>query len=148
MPPHIRPGGTLHSPSAPASFHPDRLLADGRSVAESLAADGRYRSQYETGLSNGSRTAHPGGLRDEWKLRLFGGAYGTAAAVLDHPDGGAPHATHTRTRPDASRRNLRSCLRDADVVEHQEFGRGGVSDHVRGDTEPGAGHFGCTEPRT
>lgn len=45
-------------------FHPDRLLADGRTVAEGLAADGIYRSQYETGISNGSRTAFPGGQRD------------------------------------------------------------------------------------
>ncbi|WP_251061333.1 DUF3626 domain-containing protein [Streptomyces sp. ISL-100] len=82
------------------NFHPDRLLADGRTVAESLAADGRYRSQYETGLSNGSRTAYPGGPRDEWEFHLFGGAYRTATGaerpkygalnVLNHPDGAAP----------------------------------------------------------
>lgn len=98
------------------NFHPDRLLADDRTVAESLAADGRYRSQYETGLSNGSRTAHPGGLRDEWELRLFGGAYRTAAAeerpkygalnVLNHPDGAAPRfgSCHVRRRADVHAR--------------------------------------------
>ncbi|WP_343245120.1 DUF3626 domain-containing protein, partial [Streptomyces sp. SID14478] len=56
------------------NFHPDRLLpsADGRTtVADRLAADGRYRGQYETGLSNGSRSAHPGGLRDGWEEALF-----------------------------------------------------------------------------
>ncbi|GIG56598.1 hypothetical protein Lfu02_09700 [Longispora fulva] len=57
------------------NFHPDRLLADGRTVAEGLAADGRYRSQFETGVSNGGLTAYPGGERDGWEKRLFGGAY-------------------------------------------------------------------------
>ncbi|MEZ4449433.1 MAG: DUF3626 domain-containing protein [Nannocystaceae bacterium] len=56
-------------------FHPDRRLADGRRVADGLLADGRYRSQFETGLSNGSRTAFPGGERDRWEEALFGGAY-------------------------------------------------------------------------
>lgn len=56
-------------------FHPDRLTAKGRSVAEALLADGCYRNQYETGISNGSPTAHAGGLRDTLEAALFGGAY-------------------------------------------------------------------------
>ena len=61
--------------SITVSFHPDRLLADGRTVAESLVADGRYRSQFETGISNGGLTAFPGGDRDVWEQRMFAGAY-------------------------------------------------------------------------
>ncbi|MBA4865470.1 DUF3626 domain-containing protein [Streptomyces sp. PSKA54] len=94
------------------NFHPDRLLADGRTVAESLCADGRYRSQYETGLSNGSRTAYPGGDRDGWEERLFGGAYhapGVTAGdrprygglnLMKHPDGACPRygSCHVRLR--------------------------------------------------
>ena len=57
------------------SFHPDRLLADGRTVAEHLVTDGRYRSQFETGISNGGLTAHPGGDRERWEQRMFAGAY-------------------------------------------------------------------------
>src|SRR5262245_14674258 len=56
-------------------FHPDRVGRAGSSAAEGLLHDGVYRSQYETGLSSGSPTAFPGGERDEWEMRLFGGAY-------------------------------------------------------------------------
>ncbi len=94
------------------NFHPDRLLADGRTVAEALASDGVYRAQFETGISNGSRTAFPGGDRDGWERMLFGGAYhGTevvaadrpkygALNLLDHPDGAAPRfgSCHVRLR--------------------------------------------------
>jgi hypothetical protein len=84
------------------SFHPDRLLADGTSVADGLLRDGIYRSQFETGLSNGSRTAFPGGERDAWEAKLFGGAYHAvdvvatdrprygALDILHHADGGSP----------------------------------------------------------
>lgn len=84
------------------SFHPDRLLADGRTVADDLLERGRYRSQFETGISNGSRTAHPGGERDRWEEALFGGAYQDPAVtpaerprygsldLFHHLDGGSP----------------------------------------------------------
>lgn len=58
-------------------FHPDRLTADGRTVLEALR-DGVYRSQFETGISNGGLTAHPGGDRWRWESRIFGGAYDDA----------------------------------------------------------------------
>ncbi|ANZ43312.1 hypothetical protein BBK82_36405 [Lentzea guizhouensis] len=51
------------------NFHP------GHGVLAALARDGVYRSQFETGTSNGGLTAHPGGARWEWESRLFGGAY-------------------------------------------------------------------------
>ena len=34
-----------------------------------------YRSQFETGVSNGGLTAYPGGDRWRWESRMFGGAY-------------------------------------------------------------------------
>lgn len=83
-------------------FHPDRLTAIGRSVAEGLLADGVYRSQYETRISSGSPTAYAGGLRDTWEASLFGGAYhapGVAAGerpkygalgVFHYADGASP----------------------------------------------------------
>lgn len=100
------------------NFHPDRLLADGRTVAESMAADGRYRGQFETGISNGSRTAFPGGDRDRWEETLFGAAYHGPGALpaerplygglnlLDHPDGASPRfgSCHVRLRPEVSAR--------------------------------------------
>lgn len=58
-------------------FHPDREVA-GTPILRQLAADGRYRSQFETGTSNGGLTAHPGGDRWAWESRLFGGAYDDA----------------------------------------------------------------------
>lgn len=68
-------------------FHPDRLLA-GRTVLEHLGADRTYRSQYETGTSNGGLTAHPGGDRWLWEHRIFGGAY-DAAPAAERPKYGA-----------------------------------------------------------
>jgi Protein of unknown function (DUF3626) len=50
------------------NFHPETVVA-------ALAREGRYRSQFETGTSNGGLTAHPGGDRWRWESRLFGGAY-------------------------------------------------------------------------
>ncbi|MEV6815768.1 DUF3626 domain-containing protein [Micromonospora sp. NPDC051296] len=96
------------------NFHPDRLIADGRTVAEALAAEGVYRSQFETRISNGGLTAYPGGDRDRWEQRLFGGAYqrpGVRPAdrpkygglnLLDHPDGASPRfgSCHLRLRPE------------------------------------------------
>ena len=68
-------------PVAPVTgnLHPDRLLPDGRTVVEHLATDGVYRSQFETGISNGLVFPHPGGDRDRWEQRMFAGAYTTAA---------------------------------------------------------------------
>ncbi|WP_245712914.1 DUF3626 domain-containing protein [Micromonospora nigra] len=95
------------------NFHPDRLLADRRTVAGALAAEGVYRSQFETGISNGGLTARPGGDRDRWEAAMFGGAYqvpGVRPAerpkygglnLLDHPDGACPRfgSCHLRLRP-------------------------------------------------
>ena len=81
------------------NFHPDRLL-HGATVLQWLARDGRYRSQFETGTSNGGLGAHPGGDRWRWEQRMFGHAYDDAPpaerpkyGALDHrrrPLGGAP----------------------------------------------------------
>lgn len=60
-------------------FHPDRLI-NGQPILAALAEDGRYRSQFETGTSNGGLTAHPGGDRWRWESRLFGSAYDDAPA--------------------------------------------------------------------
>jgi len=56
------------------NFHPDRP-AGGLLTLEAIVRDGRYRSQFETGTSNGGLTAHPGGDRWWWERRIFGSAY-------------------------------------------------------------------------
>jgi hypothetical protein len=83
-------------------FHPDRLNAKLQTVAESLLECGVYQGQFQTLISNGSVSAYPGGERDQWEQRLFGGAYhrpDTTAAhrpkygaldVLRHSDGPSP----------------------------------------------------------
>jgi len=76
------------------NFHPDRL-ADGATVLQWLARDGRYRSQFETGTSNGGLTAHPGGDRWRWEQRMFGHAYDDAP-VAERPKYGA--LDHRRRR--------------------------------------------------
>ncbi|MFJ1539713.1 DUF3626 domain-containing protein [Micromonospora chalcea] len=97
------------------NFHPDRVLRDGRTVVEALDEEGVYRSQFETGISNGGLTAYPGGDRDVWEQAMFGGAYqrpGVLPAerprygglnLLDHADGACPRfgSCHLRLRPEA-----------------------------------------------
>ncbi|MGV9767395.1 DUF3626 domain-containing protein [Micromonospora tulbaghiae] len=96
------------------NFHPDRVLPDGRTVVEALDEEGVYRSQFETGISNGGLTAYPGGDRDVWEQAMFGGAYqrpGVLPAerpkygglnLLDHADGASPRfgSCHLRLRPE------------------------------------------------
>jgi hypothetical protein len=60
-------------------FHPDRLHR-GEPLLRVLGREGLYRSQFETGSSNGGLTAHPGGDRWLWESRMFGGAYDSAPA--------------------------------------------------------------------
>ncbi len=90
----IRFGGRLT-----LNFHPDRHDSKGRTVAAGLLTDGRYRSQYETGISNGGRSAVSGGHRTRWETLLFGGAYGSdpsfrpvygALDPFGDPYGGSP----------------------------------------------------------
>jgi hypothetical protein len=68
-------------------FHPDWPFREG-TVLAAIAADRRYRSQFETATSNGGLTARPGGDRWRWESRMFGGAYDTAAPA-DRPTYGA-----------------------------------------------------------
>lgn len=98
------------------NFHPDRLLADGRTVDEALLEEGVYRSQFETRISGGGLTAYPGGDRDRWEHALFGGAYDGAPAaerprygglnLLCHLNGACPGfgSCHLRLRPAALER--------------------------------------------
>lgn len=52
-------------------FHPDRLVRGNISVIESLFADGFYRNQFETHISNGLLSPEIGGQRDHWEMAYF-----------------------------------------------------------------------------
>lgn len=95
-------------------FHPDWPFRGG-TVIDAMAADGRYRSQFETATSNGGLTAHPMGDRWRWESRLFDGRYdgGPADArpvygALDLADeyGASPRfgSAFFRLRPEAAER--------------------------------------------
>lgn len=100
------------------AFHPDRVTRGGRSVAAGLLEDGRYRNQFETGVSSGSTSGFAGGRRDEWERSLFGGRYHHAGAsweerpkygalhLIDHPDGPCPRfgSCYFVLRPEVSSR--------------------------------------------
>ncbi|MEV6625299.1 DUF3626 domain-containing protein [Amycolatopsis sp. NPDC051106] len=75
-------------------FHPDRLVGE-VPLLRHLVTDGVYRSQFETGTSNGGLTAHPGGDRRRWEHRMFGGVYD------DQPPSARPKygALNHRRRP-------------------------------------------------
>jgi hypothetical protein len=99
-------------------FHPDRIGARNATTAEALLEDGRYRSQFETGLSSGGLTAFPGGDRDAWERSLFGGAYHApgsdlgerpkygALELIRFPDGPWPRfgSCYLVLKPDVARR--------------------------------------------
>lgn len=55
-------------------FHPDLLTSSGQ-VLECIARERRYRSQFETGISNGGLTAFEGGDRFKWESRIFAQYY-------------------------------------------------------------------------
>lgn len=98
------------------NFHPDRPGAHGHTAAAGLAADGVYRTQFETGTSSGGLDPVMHGARSRWEHEMFGGAYddGHPAerpryGVLDllpYPDGGGPRfgSTHLRLRRDVLER--------------------------------------------
>jgi hypothetical protein len=106
--------------SAPVAlhFHPDRLDTNMSSVAKDLFETGIYKSQFETQLSNGGVTAHPGGARDLWEQQIFGGAYTFetsenserpkygALDILRHSDGPAPRfgSCYFHLKPAVSKR--------------------------------------------
>jgi hypothetical protein len=115
------------------NFHPDRLvLAGGLLVLEAVSRDGRFRSQFETGTSNGGLTAYPGGGRWSWESRIFGAAYDDAPAA-ERPTygslnfrrraaGGSPRfgSSHLRLRPDTLAR-MTFCYPDS-YTEPDHFG--------------------------
>jgi hypothetical protein len=68
-------------------FHPDRLVA-GTPILQLMAQDGVYRSQFETGTSNGGLTAQAGGDRWLWESRIFAAAYDNGPAA-DRPKYGS-----------------------------------------------------------
>ncbi|WP_238933387.1 DUF3626 domain-containing protein [Brevibacillus choshinensis] len=100
------------------NFHPDRILPGGISVVEGLFAAGSYQSQFETGVTNGSRTAFPGGDRDRWEEKLFGGAYQSstdrgkerpkygALNLMNYADGASPRfgSCYIQLRPELLQR--------------------------------------------
>jgi len=112
-------------------FHPDRLHG-GTPILRSLASAGVYRSQFETGTSNGGLTAHPGGDRWNWESRIFGTAYDDAPPA-ERPKygslnfrrratGGAPRfgSAYFRLRPEVLLRTT-FCYPDS-AYEPEDFG--------------------------
>ena len=72
------------------NFHPDRIAASAVTVSAGLLEEGRYRSQWVTGISNGSRSAVPGGERHRFERTLFDGSYdGAEPSTLEFPVYGA-----------------------------------------------------------
>jgi hypothetical protein len=99
---------------------------------QALASEGIYRSQFETGTSNGSLTAHPEGMRWHWESRIFGAAYDSAPpaerpkyGALNYrrcPFGASPRfgSAHLRLKPEILLRST-FCYPDS-VFEPADFG--------------------------
>jgi hypothetical protein len=56
-------------------FHPDRIVKNNITIAESLLYDGCYRNQFDTNFSNGHLESMPGGPRDIWETYMFNISY-------------------------------------------------------------------------
>ncbi len=89
---HVRQTVAAGSPLNPdlqvtIHFHPDRRVGE-TLLLKHLVTDGIYRSQFETGTSNGGLTAHTGGDRWRWEHHMFGGAY-DSASPSDRPKYGS-----------------------------------------------------------
>ncbi|NUR98571.1 MAG: DUF3626 domain-containing protein [Kribbellaceae bacterium] len=108
-------------------FHPNWPHGE-RTVIESMVADGIYRSQFATGISNGGL----GGDRRVWESRLFSGRYD------DQPDSARPVYGVWNRRADVYGGAIRfgsSYLRlKPDVVERATF--------CFPDSARGPAHFG------
>lgn len=127
---HFRPFYTS-TMSLTIQFHPDWPYRDG-TVIEAMVKAGRYRSQFETGISNGGLTAYRGGDRWGWESRLFDGHYDDAppetrplyGAWNRKGDvyGGSPRfgSSYLRLRPHVMERAT-FCFPDS-VFEPREFG--------------------------
>jgi hypothetical protein len=99
---HFHPDRPCPNRVGPNRIGPDHPGPGDRSVAAALLDEGIYRSQFETGISNGGLSAHPGGARHRWETQIFGDAYETpgvspaerpkygALDLMLHPDGPSP----------------------------------------------------------
>jgi Protein of unknown function (DUF3626) len=113
------------------NFHPDRRLGE-VPILKGMARAGLYRSQFETGTSNGGLTAHSGGDRWAWESRIFGTAYDTVPAserpkygalnFRRRATGGSPRfgSAHLRLAPEILARTT-FCYPDS-VFEPTQFG--------------------------
>ncbi len=91
------------------NFHPD-LQHGGSIVIATLARDRVYRSQFETGISNGALAKQPDAGRQLWERQIFGGAYEDcnpverpkygALSSRQHPVGASPRfgSAHLRLK--------------------------------------------------
>jgi hypothetical protein len=112
-------------------FHPDWPHRDGL-VVESMVRDGRYGSQFVTGVSNGLLAPVEGSDRWRWESRLFDGRYDDAAPgqrpVYGSVDrtgdayGGSPRfgSAFFRLRPEVSERAT-YCFPDS-TFDPEDFG--------------------------
>lgn len=127
------------APPLTLNFHPDRLHR-GRLLMQALLDEGVYRSQFETGTSNGGLSAFEGGARWLWESRIFGGAYDGAAPdrrpkygalnYRGYAAGGSPRfgSAHLRLRPGVAARST-FCYPDS-VFEPEHFGVAGRMDLI------------------
>ena len=81
------------------NFNPDKILPnaiDGtkNKLIDAFLADGRYRNQFESGISGGSLTAFAGGSRDFWEKTIFANGYhGHPLVPEERPKYGALNST-------------------------------------------------------
>lgn len=103
------------APRIDLHFHPGWGFGDA-TVLDAIVTSGRYRSQWQTGTSNGGLTARRGGDRWRWESEMFEGRYDDGPADArpvygawnrrDDPYGASPRfgSAYLRLRPEVDHR--------------------------------------------
>ena len=69
------------------NFHPDRLSNNMATIIDNLIQHGVYQGQFQTGTTNGGKSAYIGGDSFAWEQRLFNNSY--PQETLERPKYGA-----------------------------------------------------------
>ncbi len=110
-------GGSYGSGSPPStSGDPTYSVSVDRTtgrVIDAFLLDGRYKNQFETGITSGSSTAFPGGSRDGWEKECFADGYhGRPLVPEERPKYGAMNLGRTPAGTASSYGSCYLLLRD------------------------------------
>lgn len=100
---NFNPDKSLHVDTSPSGAQTQLAVDRTKFTIDAFLADGFYRNQFETLITNGSHAPFWGGARDGWERTIFMGGYHTHPLVPDErPKYGASNAFGAVAGPAAS----------------------------------------------